>query len=213
MARLRKYLISGLLVWVPIWVTYVIIRFIVDLMDHTLALLPKAYHPETLYGTHIPGLGLLLTFILLLVTGLLVANFLGHWLMRLWEGFIGRIPFVRSIYNATKQIMQTVFISSGSEAFRYVYLVEYPRRGTWSLAFQTGGGSQELKEKISEDIVTLFVPTTPNPTSGYLIIVPREDATRLDMSVDDALKMVISLGVVQPGVPIDKSVVKIKSPN
>lgn len=193
----KRYFIAGLLVWLPIGITFLIIRFIVGLMDGTLGLLPKAYQPETLLGVHVPGLGLLLSLIVVVITGLIVTNIVGRKLVHVGESLVSRIPLVRTIYHAVKQVSETIF-SSGSQSFRRVYLVEYPRKGLWSIAFQTATSAKELKEKSGLDMITIFIPTTPNPTSGFLMMIPRENAIELDMSVDEALKMVISLGVVQP---------------
>ncbi len=199
MARLRRYFIAGLLVWVPLWITVLAIDFLVDLLDKSLSLLPAEYQPEALFGVNIPGLGVLFVLAVLLVTGILVTNFLGHRLVRLWEAIVGRIPLVRTIYLGVKQVLHTI-LSPGGQSFRKVLLVQYPRQGLWSIAFQTGAGNVECCEKSGKTLITIFVPTTPNPTSGFLIMVPEEDAVELDMSIDAALKMVISLGVVQPEV-------------
>ena len=195
--RVRSYLIAGILVWVPIWVTFVVIRFIVDLMDKTLDLLPRAYRPDTLLGMHIPGLGLIFTVVILFVTGLLVTNFLGHKLVNLWERILARIPLVRTIYTSVKQVLHTIF-SASDESFRKVLLVEYPRKGLWSVAFQTSSGFRQAEKHVGEELITIFIPTTPNPTSGFLMFIPRNEAIELDISVDEALKVVISLGVVLP---------------
>lgn len=194
---IRRYLIAGLLVWIPLWATIVVIKVLVDAMDKTVSLLPDAYQPKALLGFHLPGLGIVLCFLLLFFTGLFVTNFVGEKFMRWGEKILNKIPLVRSIYQATKQVTETI-LSSSSEAFRKVLLVQYPRKGLWSIAFQTAKTSQALKEKIDDDSVTVFIPTTPNPTSGFLIMLDKKDTIELDMSVDEALKMVISLGVVQP---------------
>lgn len=168
----------------------------IDLLDKSIALLPDAYRPEQLFGFHLPGFGVLFSLLLLLVTGLLVTNFLGQHLMHWSEAILDRIPLVRSIYSATKQVMETVF-SSNSQAFRKVLLVEYPRKGMWTIAFQTGTASSEVMVHTGLEMISIFVPTTPNPTSGFLMMIPKSDVTELSMSVDDALKLVISLGVMQ----------------
>lgn len=193
----KSYIIAGLLVWLPIWITLLVIRFIVELLDGTLSMLPKAYQPEQLFGFNVPGLGLVLSIAIVLVTGMLVTNFLGRKLVELWDGVVGRIPLVRSVYKATKQVATTLFAKDG-QSFRKVFLIEYPRKGIWSIAFQSGGASEEVQTLVGEDILTLFIPTTPNPTSGFLMMVPKKDAVELQMSVDQALRLVISLGVVQP---------------
>jgi len=197
MALIRKYLLSGLLVWLPIWITLLVIHFLVDMMDRTLTILPINYQPDHLLGFHIPGLGLLITLIILFLTGVVAANFFGRWLVNLWDRFMNRIPLVRSIYSGVKKTVDTVFSSTG-QAFRKVLLVEYPRKGLWSIAFQTGQGTREVDKKAEADVVTVFVPTTPNPTSGFLIMVPKQEVHELEMTVDEALKMVISLGVIHP---------------
>lgn len=193
---IRSYLLAGLVVWLPIIVTFVVLRFMIDLLDKSIALLPDAYRPEQLFGFHLPGFGVLFSLLLLLVTGLLVTNFLGQHLMHWSEAILDRIPLVRSIYSATKQVMETVF-SSNSQAFRKVLLVEYPRKGMWTIAFQTGTASSEVMVHTGLEMISIFVPTTPNPTSGFLMMIPKSDVTELSMSVDDALKLVISLGVMQ----------------
>lgn len=195
--HLRRYLIAGLLVWVPIMVTLLVIRFIIGILDSTMNLLPEAYQPDTLLGVHIPGLGILISLIIVFITGIAVTNYFGHRIVGFGESILDRIPLVRSIYKAVKQVLTTIF-SSGSKSFRKVLLVEYPRKGLWSIAFQTGTSNDEVKQKSGQDLITVFIPTTPNPTSGFLILVPLADAIELEMSVDEALKMVISLGVVQP---------------
>ncbi|MBN1684765.1 MAG: DUF502 domain-containing protein [Gammaproteobacteria bacterium] len=198
MAFIRKYLLAGLLFWLPVWVTFLIIRFLVQTLDVTLDLLPAKYHPDQLLGIHIPGLGLIFTIIILFLTGIIVTNVLGGYLLRLWDGVIKKIPLIRSIYMGVKKTVDTVLSPKG-QAFRKVLLVEYPREGLWSLAFQTGTGCKEVSDKMGgTDLVTIFIPTTPNPTSGFLMMLPKEKVRELDMSVEDALKMIISLGVVKP---------------
>jgi uncharacterized membrane protein len=198
---IRSYLLAGLVVWLPVIVTFVVLRFIVDLLDRSIALLPHAYQPEQLFGFHLPGYGVLLSLVLLFVTGVIATNFLGQRLMRWSEAILDRIPLVRSIYSATKQVMETVF-SSNSQAFRKVLLVEYPRKGLWTIAFQTGVASDMVQEHTGTEMLSIFIPTTPNPTSGFLMMVPKSDAKELSMSIDDALKLVISLGVMQAKKPI-----------
>ncbi|RUR12955.1 DUF502 domain-containing protein [Legionella sp. km772] len=192
----RGYLLAGLVVWLPILVTIGVLRFIVDLLDNTLALIPKAYQPEYLLGIHIPGFGVLLSLILLFGTGIFATNFFGQRLVGWGESILSRIPLVRSIYNAVKQVINTV-LSSNGDAFRKVLLIEYPRKGLWSLAFQTGAATQEINIHTQEEMISLFIPTTPNPTSGFLMMIPRKDAIELNMSIDEALKFIISLGVMQ----------------
>ncbi|HAT8370776.1 TPA: DUF502 domain-containing protein [Legionella pneumophila] len=191
----RSYLFAGLVVWLPILVTLVTLRFIVDLLDQTIALLPKAYQPAQLLGFHLPGLGVVLSLILLIITGLFATNFLGQRLVSWSESILDRIPLVRSIYNATKQVINTI-LSTNSQAFRKVLLVEYPRKGLWSLAFQTGITAQEINQHTGTEMLSIFVPTTPNPTSGFLMVVPKSDVIELSMTMDEALKFIISLGVL-----------------
>ncbi len=197
MKRLRRYLVAGILVWAPLAVTYLLLRFAVGLMDRTLLLLPKQFRPEELLGFQIPGLGVILTIVVLLTTGLLAANFVGRAAVGVWESLMNRIPVVRSIYSAAKNFAEMVF-SDSSQSFKRVLLIEYPRKGVYSLAFQTATELGEVQGRTGQDVVCCFVPTTPNPTSGLIIIVPRKDITILDMEVDEALKMIISLGVVVP---------------
>lgn len=198
MSFIRKYLISGLLVWLPIWVTILVIKFLVDILQSSLMLLPHQYQPDTLIGFHIPGIGVVITLVIIFLTGVIAANFVGSRLFALWDAFIGRIPLVRSVYMGVKQVSQTLF-TPGGQSFRKVLLVEYPRVGMWSLAFQTGDSTPAVDHALGGDaMVSLFIPTTPNPTSGFLMMVPRKNVIEMDMSVDQALKFIISLGVVQP---------------
>lgn len=194
---MRRYLVAGLLVWVPVGVTILIIKFLVDLMDQTLLLLPASLQPANLLGFRIPGLGIVLTVAVVLVTGMVVTNLFGRQLMRLGERILARIPVVRSIYSSVKQLTETLFSNSG-QSFRKVVLVPYPHPGSWTLGFLTGVGGGEVRERLGREVLNVFVPTTPNPTSGFFLIVPREDVVELDMSVDDGLKMLLSVGVVQP---------------
>ncbi len=205
MARIRRYFISGLLVWLPIWVTILAIKFLVDILSYTLLLLPKQYQPDALIGFHIPGIGVVITLLIIFLTGLFVANFLGSRFVAMGDALIARIPIVRSVYMGVKQIVHTLF-TPGGQSFRKVFLVEYPRVGVWTIAFQTGEAVPEVNQKLNEEsMVSLYVPTTPNPTSGFLLMVPRKNLIELSMSVDQALKFVISLGVVQPNtVEIEK---------
>ena len=197
MKQLRRYFVAGLIVWIPLGVTIFIGRFIVLQMDKTLRFVPKEYLPETWLGFAIPGLGVLLTLLLVLMTGLLVANFVGRSMVGVWESLLERIPIVRSIYSAAKKFVEIVFSDSG-QSFKKVLLIEYPRKGIYSLAFQTATNLGEVQERTGEPVVCTFVPTTPNTTSGYIIIVPKKDIIELDMEVDEAFKMIVSLGVVVP---------------
>ena len=197
MKNFRRYLIAGLLVWLPIGVTVFLVRIMVGLMDRSLLLLPNQFRPENVIGFGIPGLGFLLTIIVLLLTGVLAANFVGKSMVSFGESLLDRIPFVRSIYSATKNFAEIVFSGSG-QSFKKVLLIEYPRKGIYSLAFQTSTELGEVQERLGEDLVCTFVPTTPNPTSGYIIVLPKKDIIELDMEVEQALKMIMSLGVVVP---------------
>ena len=205
MSYFKRYLIAGLLVWLPLGVTIAVIKFLVDLFDQSLLLLPHQYRPDVLLGVDIPGFGVLLSLALILVTGVVVANFLGSRLVAMWESFLSRIPLVRSIYNAVKQIAEAVF-GSGEQTFQKAYLIQYPRAGLWTLAFQTGTSQGEAQKKTGmNDVVNLFVPTTPNPTSGFFIMASKNEVIELEMNVDDALKMVISGGVIVPDAKAYKS--------
>ncbi|MDA0705521.1 MAG: DUF502 domain-containing protein [Proteobacteria bacterium] len=197
MLRLRRYLVAGLLVWLPLGVTILIFRILIGLMDRSLILLPQKYHPEVLLGVSIPGLGVILTILVLLLTGVLMANIVGRKFLGGWESLLGRIPIARSIYSASKNFAEIVFSDSG-KAFKKVLLVEYPRKGIYSLAFQTASELGEVQGRTGEDVTCCFVPTTPNPTSGFIIIVPKADVIELDMTVDEAAKFIMSLGVVVP---------------
>ena len=197
MKRLRRYLVAGILVWLPLGVTIVIIRFLVGLMDKSLVLLPDQYRPEAWLGFAIPGLGVILTVALLLVTGVLTANIVGRTFVGGWESLLDRIPVARSIYSAAKNFTEIVFSDSG-KAFKKVLLVEYPRKGIYTLTFQTATDIGEIQARTGEEVVCCFVPTTPNPTSGFIILVPKKDVVELDMEIDEAVKLVMSLGVVVP---------------
>lgn len=198
---LRTYFISGLLVWLPIVVTLVVFNFLVDLLSRSLFLLPPSYQPDVLLGFHVPGIGVLLTLGVILLTGIFAANFIGRKLLELSDSLMGRIPLVRTVYMGVKQVVQTLF-TPGGQSFRKVLLVEFPGPGIWSIAFQTGEVSPEVAGAFKEPMISYFVPTTPNPTSGFLMMAPRSKVIDLDMSVDQALKVVISLGVVKPGAPM-----------
>jgi uncharacterized membrane protein len=200
LVHFRRYLIAGLLVWVPLIVTGLIIKFLVDLLDFTILLLPPSWRPEALLGFSVPGTGVMVAIVIVFLTGIVAANIVGRKLFDLGEAIVDRIPLVRSIYSAVKQVMHSLF-SNGGQSFRRVLMVEYPRKGLWTLGFQTGVGVGEVQHRTDRDVVTVFIPTTPNPTSGFVIMVPREDAIELDMSVEDGLKFVMSLGVVVPEWP------------
>jgi len=203
--QFRRYLVAGLLVWIPLGATLILVKFAVGQMDRSISLLPHKYQPGVMLqnwlGTEnpveIPGFGVILIVIVVLLTGVLVANFVGRAFVGGWESLLDRIPVVRAIYSAAKNFAEIVF-SDSSQSFKKVLLIEYPRKGLYSLAFQTANKLGEIEERTGEDVVCCFVPTTPNPTSGFIIVVPRKDVMALDMTVDEALKMIISLGVVVP---------------
>ncbi|MCP4284159.1 MAG: DUF502 domain-containing protein [Gammaproteobacteria bacterium] len=197
MSFLRRYLVAGLLLWMPLGITILVVRMLVNWMDNSLLLIPEAYRPDNLLGFHMPGLGVVLSLLIVFVTGVFVANLFGRSLVSLWEHILARIPLVRSIYSGAKQLAETVFSEKG-KSFRKVLLIEFPRRGLWTVAFQTGTDIGEAQEKTGEDVINVYVPTTPNPTGGYFVMVPRNDVIELDMKVDDGLKMLMSMGAVVP---------------
>ncbi|MCG8099482.1 MAG: DUF502 domain-containing protein, partial [Candidatus Thiodiazotropha taylori] len=168
---------------------------LVDWMDRSLLLLPQAYRPESLLGFHVPGLGVVLSLVILFITGLVAANLFGRRLVKLWEALVARIPLVRSVYSAVKQLVETMFADNG-RSFRKVVLVEFPRRGLWTLAFLTNEESGPIQEALGRELVSVYIPTTPNPTGGYFVLLPKEEVRELDMSVDDGLKMLLSMGAV-----------------
>jgi uncharacterized membrane protein len=197
MSTLRKYLIAGLLVWIPLAATVFIIKLVVDLMDMTILLLPENLQPQNLWGFTIPGLGLVLAVAVLILTGALAANLIGRTLVDLWENILGRIPLVRNIYNAFKQIATTV-LSSDNKSFRKVVLVEFPRDGLWSIGFLTGADIQIDSPSIKNGMASVFISTTPNPTSGFLVFMPKDKIIELNISVEEAFKLIMSIGVVLP---------------
>ena len=194
---MKRYFITGLLIWAPLGITLWVLSFILGMMDQSIMLLPTAWQPRALVGFNIPGVGALLTLMVVFLTGLLTANFIGQRLVRWWEALLRRIPVVRSIYQSVKQISDTLFSPSG-QAFRQAMLVQYPRQGSWTIGFLTGTPGGEIAEHLGNGMISLYVPTTPNPTSGFFLMMPRADVIELDMSVEDALKYLISMGVVAP---------------
>ena len=196
-STLKRWLVAGILVWAPVAITFWVINALIGFMDKSILLLPEAYRPEHLFGFNIPGLGAALAVIVVLLTGALVANILGRSLIGFGERILDRIPLVRSIYSSVKQVVET-FFSHDSRSFRKVLLVEYPRRDCWSIAFLSGEPIGEVQDKTAEQVLTVFVPTAPNPTSGFVIMVPKSDVIELDMTVEEGFRMVISLGVVVP---------------
>lgn len=197
MSFLRRYLVAGLLVWMPLGITLLVVRMLVNWMDNSLLLIPEAYRPDTLLGFHVPGLGVVLSLVIVFVTGVFAANLFGRSLVSLWEHILARIPLVRSVYSGAKQLAETVFSEKG-KSFRKVLLIEFPRRGLWTIAFQTGADIGEAQAKTGLGVINVYVPTTPNPTGGYFVMIPRSDAIELDMKVDDGLKMLMSMGAVVP---------------
>ena len=181
----------------PLGVTFLVVRAIVGFLDKSLLLLPDAFQPDRLLGFHIPGLGVLLAVALVLITGMIMANLLGRRLVAFWESLLARIPLVRTLYSAVKQIMEAV-LATDAKSFRKVLLVEYPRKGVWSLAFMTSDDLGEVQDKTIANVISVFIPTTPNPTSGFVLMVPESDVIELDMAVEEGLKMIISMGVVVP---------------
>ncbi|MDO7597411.1 MAG: DUF502 domain-containing protein [Pseudomonadota bacterium] len=200
---MKKYLIAGLLVWMPLGITFLVVRAIVDFLDRSLLLLPYAYQPDNLLGFHIPGFGVVLAVVMVLATGMIVANFLGRRIVVAWESLLARIPVVRNLYAGIKQVLEAVLAADG-KSFRKVLLVEYPRKGVWSLAFMTSSDLGEVQQKTAGDVVSVFIPTTPNPTSGFVLMVQRSEVIEMDMTVEEGLKMIISMGVVVPKFNKDK---------
>ena len=196
MKRLRNYFISGLLFWIPLSLSVIVIKFFLELID---SFIPQKYLPESIFNldTTIPGSGIILVLLVILITGVMVTNILGRKVVALWERVLNKIPGFRNIYNVLKKVSDTVFNTS-TESFRKAFLIQYPSKGIWVIAFQSGDYRGEAKSIIGEEIMNLFVPTTPNPTSGFFILIAKKDAFELDMSVEEAFKLVISAGVVTP---------------
>ena len=197
MGALRKWFIAGLLVIVPLVITLGVLNWIIGTLDQTLAILPEAWQPDKLLGMHIPGFGVILTLLILLVVGGIASNFIGRKLVGWGDSLVRRIPVVRSIYSSVKQVSDTVFSDSGN-AFRTAVLVQWPREGVWTVAFVTGAPSGEVAAYLRDEYLSVFVPTTPNPTGGYFVMVRKSECIELDMSVDAALKYSVSMGVVAP---------------
>ncbi|MEN9868433.1 MAG: hypothetical protein RL748_4023 [Pseudomonadota bacterium] len=197
---IRKYFISGLLVLVPLIITLWVLNLIIGTLDQSLLLLPPQWRPEKLLGYHVPVLGTILTLLIVLVTGLLTRNFVGDYVVEKWEKVLNHIPLVNSLYSSVKQVSETLFSSSGN-AFRKAVLVPYPHQRAWTIAFLTGVPGGDVKNHLPGDYVSVYVPTTPNPTSGFFLMFRREDVVELDMSVDVALKYIVSMGVVAPDFP------------
>ena len=198
MAAVRKWLLAGLLVLVPLAITVWLLNWFIATLDQTLQILPGNWHPDKLIGFHIPGFGVLLVLAIVLLIGALASNFFGKKLVVWWDLLLFRIPIVRSIYSSVKQVSDTLFSENGN-AFRKAVLVQWPREGVWTIAFQTGVPGGDVSNHLPGDYLSVYVPTTPNPTGGYFVMLKREDCIELKMSVDEALTYVISMGVVVPG--------------
>lgn len=195
---LKKYFVAGLLIWLPLAITLWVLDFVLSAMDRTLLLLPPSWQPDKVLGMHIPGLGVVMSVVIVLVTGMLAANIIGARLLGWWEGLLHRIPIVRSIYSSVKQISDTLF-SKKDQSFRKVVLIQFPQPGQWTLAFVVGTPGARITARTAENVITVYVPTAPNPTSGYVLVVRPDEVQEIDISVDDALKFHVSLGVVPPG--------------
>ena len=196
---MKKILITGLLIWIPLAITIWVLELIVGTMDQSLLLLPPQYQPQALLGYQIPGIGALLTVVVVFITGALASNILGQRLLLFWESVLGRIPVVKTIYSSVKQVSDTLF-APGGQAFSKALLVQYPRKDSWTIAFLTGTPGGDVARHLQGEHVSVYVPTTPNPTSGFFLMMRKADVIELDMSVDEALKYVISMGVVPPEV-------------
>ncbi|MCL2296941.1 MAG: DUF502 domain-containing protein [Proteobacteria bacterium] len=194
---MKRYLIAGLLVWIPLGITLWVLYFLLSALDQLMLLIPYGWRPEQVLGFRIYGLGVVMGFLILLSTGIVAANIFGARLIALWEQMLGRIPFVKSIYSSVKQVSDTI-LSKKSNAFRKALLVEFPRKDSWTIAFLTGSPAEEIAEQLDEPYVSVYVPTTPNPTSGYFVMLPKSQVRELQMTVDEALKYVVSMGVLDP---------------
>ncbi len=194
---MKKYFITGLLIWIPLVITIWVLKVVVDMLDQSLLLVPEHWRPDAWMGMHVPGLGAILTLVIVFGTGVFATNFFGAQLVEIWHEILHRIPVVNSIYSSVKQISDTLFSSSG-QAFRKALLVRWPHEGAWTIAFMTGTPGGDVVRHVPPDCVAVYVPTTPNPTGGYFVIVARKDVIELDMTVDQALKYIISMGVVPP---------------
>ncbi len=195
--NMKRYFITGLLVLVPLFITVWVISSLIGMMDYSLLLLPVAWRPKAQLGLDIPGIGALLTLLIVFTTGLIATNIFGRQLISLWERMLGHVPIVKSIYSSVKQVSDTLFSDSGN-AFRKALLVQFPREGSWTIAFQTGEPGGDVANHLIGDYVSVYVPTTPNPTGGYFLMMKKSDTIELAMSVDEALKYIISMGVVAP---------------
>lgn len=197
MSSIRRWLLAGLLVLVPLAITLAVLNWIVATLDQTLLILPVAWHPDRLLGFHLPGFGVLLTLGIVLLMGAIASNFLGRKLLMVGNALLRRIPIVRSIYSSVKQVSDTLFSENGN-AFRKALLVQWPREGVWTIGFLTGLPGGDVVNHLPADYVSVYIPTTPNPTGGYFVMLKRSECVELKMSVDEALTYVISMGVVVP---------------
>lgn len=204
MSSVRRWLLAGLLVLVPLVITLAVLNWIVSTLDQTLLILPSAWHPDKLLGFHIPGFGVLLTLAIVLLMGAIASNFLGRKVGHWGNLLLHRIPIVRSIYSSVKQVSDTLFSESGN-AFRKALLVQWPREGVWTIGFLTGVPGGDVANHLQGDYLSVYVPTTPNPTGGYFVMLPKAACIELRMSVDEALTYVISMGVVVPPRPAASS--------
>lgn len=198
--NLRRYFITGLLVWIPVGITFWVIDFLVGTLDQSVALLPSSWRTESWLGVHVPGLGVVVMLAVVTLTGLVVANFIGQRLLAFWEGLLARIPVVRSIYYGVKQVSDSLLATDG-QSFRQAVMLEFPQPGLWSIGFVTGRPAGEVAGHLPGDTVGVFIPLTPNPTAGHFILVPARQVIELDMSVEEALKYIISMGMVPPRAP------------
>lgn len=197
MATIRKWLLAGLLVIVPVGITVWVLEWVIGTLDQTLLILPESWRPVALMGVHVPGFGVVLAFLILLLVGAVASNILGRTLLRWGDRLLNRIPVVRSIYSGVKQVSDTLFSENGN-AFRKAVLIQWPREGVWTIAFVTGAPGGDVSNYLSDEYVSVYVPTTPNPTGGYFVMLKRTDCIELRMSVDEALKYIVSMGVVVP---------------
>ena len=210
MGTLRKYIIAGLLVWLPLAATVAIIKLVIDLLDGLILLLPSDYQPANVLGFSVPGYGIVLAIAILLLTGMLAANLFGRRLVEFWEAVLNRIPLVRTIYKSVKQISTTLLDSDG-KSFRKVIMLEYPRKGVWSIGFLTNPHViNELEQTDNTDMVAVFVPTTPSPAFGFMLMVPHEEIVELDMTIEEGFKFIISMGVIIPDGPLRAKIISNK---
>ena len=205
MTALRKWLFAGLLVIIPVVITIWVLQWIIGTLDQTLLILPESWRPDKLLGVHIPGFGVLLALAILLTIGAVASNFLGRTLLDWWHNLLTRIPVVRSIYMSVKQVSDTLFSENGN-AFRKAVLLQWPRENMWTIGFVTGTPGGDVANHLHGEYLSIYVPTTPNPTGGYFVMLRKTDCIELNMSVDEALKYIVSMGVVVPGGPFNQNI-------